>query len=208
MMTNIYHITSIQNFATILSEGGLWCDRVVVQRQLAHVSIAHQHIKDRRLHKQVPCNPGGSVADYVPFYFAPRSPMLFVIHKGGVEGYQGGQAPILHLVSSVEIVQSNGIPFVFTDGHAEMDISQFYSNPKDLEKIDWEVMQSTYWNDTNEDGDRKRRRQAEFLVQHFFPIELIKMIGVFDHATARMVSGLLQSFENKPGIQVMRAWYY
>lgn len=34
----------------------------------------------------------------------------------------------------------------------------------DLDKIDWDVMGSDYWNDTNEDMNRKARRQAEFLV--------------------------------------------
>jgi hypothetical protein len=47
-MTANYHITSILNLPDILKEGGLWCDRVVMQCSLAHVSIAHQHIKDRR----------------------------------------------------------------------------------------------------------------------------------------------------------------
>ncbi len=163
-MTYIYHITSISNLPSILNAGCLYCDRIVMERNLAHVGIAYQHIKDRRSRKKVPCSPGGAVADYVPFYFAPRSPMLYVIHKGGVEGYQDGQTPILHLVSSVEAVQEAGIPFVFTDGHADMAISRFYTDLRDLNKVEWIIMKDVYWNDSFEDGDRKRRRQAEFLV--------------------------------------------
>ena len=88
-MTDIFHITHIRNLQNIINDGGLWCDRVVSQRNLAHVSIAHQHIKDRRAQKNVPIPPHGVVADYVPFYFAPRSPMLYSISRGNVEGYQG-----------------------------------------------------------------------------------------------------------------------
>jgi hypothetical protein len=207
-MPPIYHITSIRNLPNILRDGGLWCDRVVQQRNLAHVSIAHQHIKDRRTQKQVPCGPGGYVADYVPFYFAPRSPMLYVINKGGVEGYHDGQRPILHLVSSVETVQQAGLPYTFTDGHAEMDISRFFTDLQDLNKIDWEIMRTHYWSDTLEDGDRKRRRQAEFLVYQFFPLHLIETIGVINQSMANQVSSLLQPLAQRPVILAAPAWYY
>ena len=207
-MPPIYHITSIQNLPNILIDGGLWCDRIVMQRNLAHVSIAHQHIKNRRIQKAVPCGSGGTVADYVPFYFAPRSPMLFVIHKGGVDGYQEGQAPILHLVSSIEAVQTSGRSFVFSDGHAEMDISQFFTDLNDLNKLDWQIMGERYWNDTLEDGDRKRRRQAEFLVYQFFPLDLVAAIGVINQQMAQQVSGLLQPLLRKPIVRVEPTWYY
>ncbi|MGF1494886.1 MAG: DarT ssDNA thymidine ADP-ribosyltransferase family protein [Microcoleaceae cyanobacterium] len=35
--------------------------------------------------------------------------------------------------------------------------------------IDWEIMQERYWADTEEDGDRKRRRRAEFLIYKSCP---------------------------------------
>ncbi len=166
-MTAIYHITHLRNLPNIINDGGLWCDQVVMQRKLAYVSIAHQHIKDRRARKAVPGAPGGKLADYVPFYFAPRSPMLYAINMGNVQDYADGQRPIVHLVSSAEAVQVAGLPFTFTDGHAEMDISRFFTDLHDLDKVDWEMMQAKYWNDTLQDGDRKRRRQAEFLVHQF-----------------------------------------
>jgi hypothetical protein len=207
-MTNIYHITHIRNLPNILTDGGLWCDHIVSERNLAHVGIAHQHIKDRRAQKNVPCQPGGVVADYVPFYFAPRSPMLYVINRGGVEGYKDGQRPVLHLVSSAESVQAARLPFVFTDGHAEMHISRFFTNLRDLEQVDWDIMQSRYWADTVEDGDRTRRRQAEFLVWQFFPLDLVETIGVINHNVARQVSALLEPLGQQPDIQITSAWYY
>ena len=207
-MTDIFHITHIRNLPGILQNGGLWCDRVVSQRNLAHISIAHQHIKDRRAQKQVPLPPNGMVADYVPFYFAPRSPMLYSIAHGFVEGYQGGQTCILHLVASAESVLQSGLAFVFTDGHAEMDISHFYRDLHNLNKIDWNIMQSRYWNDTNEDGDRKRRRQAEFLVHEFVPLSLVERIGTINQTTARQTATLLADFQPKPTVQVHPAWYY
>ena len=207
-MTDIFHITHIRNLQNIINDGGLWCDRVVSQRNLAHVSIAHQHIKDRRAQKNVPIPPHGVVADYVPFYFAPRSPMLYSISRGNVEGYQGGQSEVLHLVSSAEAVLQSGLPFVFTDGHAEMSISHFYQDLQDLNKVDWSIMRATIWRDTNEDGDRKRRRQAEFLVHEFFLFSLFDRIGVATQTMAKKTAALLAELEEKPLIEVQPTWYY
>ena len=81
-MPPIYHITPIDNLPGIIKAGGLFCDRDA--KNIQFVSIGHRNIKERRLRKKVPCEPGGVIADYVPFYFAPRSPMLFTINKGNV----------------------------------------------------------------------------------------------------------------------------
>src|ERR1051326_1675326 len=113
------------------------------------------------------CPKGGTLADYVPFYFAPRSPMLFAIYRGQVQGYVGTQQNVVHLSSSVEVVIQKAKAFVFTDGHAEMDFSEFFMDIAHLDRVDWKIMQEQHWHDTNEDGDRKRRRQAEFLVHRF-----------------------------------------
>ena len=204
----IYHITHIRNLASILREGGLWCDREAGERGLVSTSIAHQHIKQRRAQRHVPCGPGGTLADYVPFYFAPRSPMLYAIHRGNVEGYTEGQEPILHLVSSVQTVVQAGLSFVFTDGHAEMAISRFFTNLEDLQEVDWKIMRARYWYDTFEDGDRKRRRQAEFLVHNFFPWELVHEIGVYNRKIAQQVETLIKQANHRPIIIVRRFWYY
>jgi hypothetical protein len=92
----------------------------------------------------VPVAAGGSLNDYVPFCFAPRSPMLYAIYKGNVEGYKDGQNPILHLTSSVEAVEQAGLPFAFTDGHSEMAISDFFADTDRLDKVDWDIMKATY----------------------------------------------------------------
>lgn len=207
-MTAIYHITSIRNLSNILKVGGLWCDSIVAQRGQAIISIAHQQIKKRRASREVPFSPGGVVADYVPFYFATRSPMLCAIYHNNVAGYNEGQRPILHLVSSVEAVIYAGLPFVFTDGHAPMELSTFFSNVNDLNQIDWNIMKAKYWNDTIEDGDRTRRRQAEFLVHEFFPFHLFDTIGVFNDNIANQVSVLLDPLVKKPIVMIKREWYY
>jgi hypothetical protein len=55
---------------------------------------------------------------------------------GNVEGYKDGQNPILHLTSSVKAAEEVGLPFAFTDGHAEMAISNFLADTERLGKVD------------------------------------------------------------------------
>lgn len=114
--------------------------------------------------------------------------MLYVINRSGVEGYAGGQVPIIHLVSSTEAVDAAGLKWVFTEGHAVMNYTDFFDDFDDLDEIDWPLMNSKYWNDTDADPDRCRRRQAEFLVHDFSPWELVSGIGVCNtllHARGR-----------------------
>ena len=208
-MTPIYHITHVANLAGIIADGGLWCDRLQAVRAAGAVSIAHQHIKERRAKRQVPVAAGGTLADYVPFYFAPRSPMLFTIHRGNVQGYTEGQRPIVHLLSTVETAVALNKAWAFTDGHAEMAISQFFADLEQLsEVVDWTIMRSQYWNDTADDNDRKRRRQAEFLVHEFFDWHAISRISVHDNAVQRQVEMVLPNIDHGPEVVVEPGWYY
>jgi hypothetical protein len=154
--------------------------------------------------------PAGPLGDYVPFYFATRSPMLFTISRGNVPEYQEGQEPVVHLVSSVEDVSAFQPPlhWLFTDGHAVIDLSNYYNNAADLDKIDWDIMGRRYWADTLEDGDRERRRQAEFLVYQFFPWRLISKIGVMNQGMNERVHAILAASEHKPAVTTERGWYY
>lgn len=208
MTTYIYHITHIKNLESILQHDCLWCDNERNAQNLNSKGIAYQHIKDRRSRRPVPLGPGGMLADYVPFYFAPRSPMLYAIRTGSVADYTGGQAPVLHLVSSVEAVAAEKLPFVFTNGHAEIAYSNFYEDLKNLEQIDWNVMKAAYWNDTNDDGDRKRRRQAEFLVHRSFPFSLIAGIGVYSALQAEEVKQILSKNNRQIPVRERKSWYY
>jgi hypothetical protein len=207
-LAQIFHITAVQNLPSIIAAGGLHCDAVAAAHKLNKISVAHDHIKARRASKRVLVPPGGTLADYVPFYFAPRSPMLYAIHRNNVAGYDQGQEPIVHLVSSVDAVVAGGQSYVFTDGHAVIEMSGVFCELADLNRIDWQIMQAKYWNDTYQDGDRKRRRQAEFLVHRSFPWQLIAEIGVMTPRAAECVSRVLDAATHRPTVTVHPDWYY
>jgi hypothetical protein len=135
--------------------------------------------------------------------------MLYVIHKGAVAGYAGGQSEVVHLVSIAEEVEAAGHDWVFTDGHADMPpLTSFYDNFDDLDKVDWKVMKSKYWHDTVDHPDRLRRRQAEFLVHDSCPWELISKIGVYNQETAENVLEILTDVVHRPELEIVPGWYY
>jgi len=204
-VTAIYHITHIDNLPHILAAGGLWCDRLRSQHSQVIVSIAHQHIKNSRARRNVPVAAKGKLTDYVPFYFAPRSPMLYAIHSGHVAGYTGGQEQILHLVSTVQNATQCGLAWAFTDGHADIAYSEFFDDLADLSQIDWNIMKAKYWAGSDED---KRHRQAEFLVHQFFAWNGFTEIGVRDSSLSAQVQAHLASATHQPPIRVRAGWYY
>ncbi len=207
-MTLIYHITHISNLPGILSGGGLYCDAEMMRRGVNVQCIAYGELKQRRARTEVPVSPGGTLADYVPFYFCNRSPMMFAIHTNSVKNYCGGQDELVYLVSSVESVMEKGLPFCFTDGHAVEAITSFFKDIGELRNIDWEIVGHWSWKKTPDDLDRKRRKQAEFLVHGFFPWELVDRIGVFDSDMKENVTNIVKGHTHIPMITVEKKWYY
>lgn len=195
--------------SSIIEQGGLWSDSERIRYGLSYQKIGYQHIKDRRLRRSIPLPPGGVLGDYVPFYFAPRSPMLYTIDRGNVLDYAEGQTPIVHLVACINFVMQNKLDCLFSDRHAELAHAEFSSDLAKINSIvDFDLMKQTYWNDTKDYPDRKEKRQAEFLVYHFFPWQGIQMIGVINQIISDNVSIILEQSNHKPDVAVRRDWYY
>jgi hypothetical protein len=214
-MTPIYHITHIDNLPAILAEDGLLCDAEAERRGLCAQSIAYDTIKERRKRRRVEtlqCQPvaaGGVVADYVPFYFSNRTPMLGAIHKGTVPAYQGGQSDVIYLVSHAE--QAAKLPdWCFTEGHAVEAITEFFEDLEDLPKVDWDAVETWRWGGRwlLSNPDVKRRKQAEFLVHGHFPWRFISKIGVLDSSMAHRVRETLKDTRHKPGVTIEPNWYF
>ncbi len=88
-------------------------------------ALADSSIKSRRTTIAVGCGPGGVVGDYVPFYFAPRAPMLFRLHREHAEGYGDGQRALVYVVATTERLVEAGLQCVFSDGNAAHGLTRF-----------------------------------------------------------------------------------
>jgi hypothetical protein len=73
----------------------------------------------------------------------------------------------------------------FTDGHAKNHLTKFFNNLDKLDDLDWEMIRSQYWHNTEEDYDRIRRKQAEFLVKSHVPATCICGLIVLSKSSKR-----------------------
>lgn len=98
--------------------------------------------------------------------------------------------------------------FVFTDGHAIMALSEFYKDLEDLARVDWSVMESKYWFDDADHPDRKRRRQAEFLVHQQVELSLFLGIGVYNQRMKETVNKILKEYHIEMNVLIRPQFYY
>ena len=127
----------------------------------------------------------------MPFYFCPRSIMLYLIYQGNHPemAYRGGQGPIVHLEAdlpaSVMWASHNAKRWAFTLSNAG---SRFFEDRADLGRlgeIDWDAVQARNWQHC------KEGKQAEFLMELSFPWHLVERIGVRSRVTAEQVAHTL-----------------
>jgi hypothetical protein len=77
----IYHIVHVDRLPSIVADGWIWCEAEVIRRSPPGTDIGFDKIKQRRLRTPLGSHPELHVGDCVPFYFCPRSVMLFLYHK-------------------------------------------------------------------------------------------------------------------------------
>jgi hypothetical protein len=109
---------------------------------------------------------GRTLGEYIPFYFGTRTPMLFKIQKGLDSLVATPPEKIVYIVTSAQQIIEQESDFVFTDGHAvDKFSSQYLPNEIGMleELLDFKAIKAKYWKDEN-DLDKKRRKQAEFLL--------------------------------------------
>lgn len=201
----VYHFTHINNLPGMVQAGMVQCNTRMGQGKGPVVDIGHAHIKGRRDRIEVPVPPFGTVADYVPFYFAPRSPMLYAINGGRVESYKEGQDDLIYLVAYAQELEE-ARPCCFTNGSAAAKIVNFFNGIKENDpRLDWEILNARYWRNVEEGENRKHRRQAEFLVHDHVPLDLFKGIAV---RTPAMEQRVLDIFPAVPFLASRPDWYY
>ncbi len=202
----------------ILTESNLLAKNLMAGSTVT--SIANEDIQDRRARKLVSLPPNGNLHDYVPFYFAPRSPMLYCNHHGTIPNAKP-QGEIIHLVTTVQAVAADSLPYVFYDRHAVVGYAQEYNELAGLERIDWRIFfeppllggYAQYWHDRY-DADhphwsgRKEVRQAEFLVHQRIRFSLIEHIGVQNTQTLARVNEILNLRSVQCRANLENHWYF
>jgi ssDNA thymidine ADP-ribosyltransferase DarT-like protein len=202
----IFRITHIANVPWLLDHG-LHCRNSSEFDPNFH-NIGNPDLISRRHHRTVPVTPGGTLGDYVPFYFAPYSIMLYNIKTGygGVPKQPKDQ--IVILVSSLRRVAELGIQFVFTNQHAYPVTAEYFNSLDDLRRVDWPLLQARDFRHDPEDPGKKERYQAEALIHRHLPVAGLLGIGCHGPGTHQQLQTELQRRNLSLQAVVRPSWYF
>lgn len=205
----LYHIVHLDRLPSIVAAGGLLADTMVQAQALGGTMIGMNNIKQRRLNELLlSSHPDLHVGDCVPFYFCPRSVMLYLIYQGNHPemAYRGGQGPVVHLEADLNAVVAwadvQAVRWAFTLSNAG---SYFFEDRNDLARlneINWTAVQARDWR------AHKEGKQAEFLLEQRFPWHLVERIGVHSATVYGQVVNALPTRGHRPPVEVCPDWYY
>lgn len=205
----IYHIVHVDKIASIIADECLWSDGEASRRGVIGTTIGMKAIKARRLTElKLQSHPNLFVGECVPFYFCPRSVMLYMFWRNNHAEltYHGGQQPIVHLEAdlyeTVAWADASKRRWAFTATNAGSRYFNDWCDPGQLDMLSWDVIGSNNW------SGHQDSKQAEFLMEGSFPWELISRIGVYSQQYYTQVQQILQGSEHKPRAEILRQWYY
>lgn len=204
----IYHICHVDRLASVIASGGLLSDAALLQQVLLGTVIGMNHIKQRRLKElTLTSHPGLHVGECVPFYFCPRSVMLFLIARQSQElAFKGGQGPIVHLeadlLATVAWANAQGRRWAFTLSNAGAYYFEDRADLARLNEVSWDSVQAVDWRQC------KEGKQAEFLLENIFPWHLVERIGVHSRLVYPLVANALPVQGHRPMVEVRPDWYY
>jgi hypothetical protein len=200
----IFRITHVENVAWMMRHG-MDC-RSSSDFDPNFVPIGSPDLIEKRKTRVVPIPPGGTLSDYVPFYFTPWSIMLYNIKTGYNGVPQLANREVVIVISSLNKLSEMGHKFVFTNSHAYGVEAEFFGDLMDLDKIDWALLRSKDFRNNPEDPGKKGRYQAEALVYRHVPVEALLGIACYD---ADMQARLTNETEDvQTPIRVLPNWYF
>jgi hypothetical protein len=201
----IFRITHRANLPWIL-DNGLHC-RKAPKLDPDFVDIGIRDLIDKRHLRVVPCHPGGTLSDYVPFYFTPLSMMAFNIHTGR-NVRQRDNSEIVILVSSLHNLKEQGVAFLFTDRHASLADARFSANLADLDRVDWGILQRRDFSRDNDDLGKTSRYQAEGLVHRGMATDSLLRIACCNEEQKANVERLIEKRKLNLRVVLKMEWYF
>jgi hypothetical protein len=201
----IFRITHIQNLEFVVSNG-LHCRNSKV-KDPNFVEIGNPDLIAKRARRPVPCAPGGTLGDYIPFYFTPYTPMLLNIKTGYHGMKQTPMKDIAILVTSLRTLKEKGIAFVFSDRHAYLEAAEFSNDLDDLNRIDWKMLNGRDFKRDPDNPGKFERYQAEALVHKSMPMDALLGIACFGEQQRERIEPILDAAAVKIDLKALPGWY-
>jgi hypothetical protein len=204
----IFRITHIDNVAWILGNG-LHCNNSAV-RDPNFIQIGNPDLIAKRPARLIPIPPGGSLGDYIPFYFTPCSPMLLNILTGYNGITQRPKREIVIMVSSLRVLSDQGVGFVFSDRHAYLQAAKFSSSVGDLPGfVPWNKLQARDFKRRNADDlESFERYQAEALPHRHLPVAALSGIACHGPTEEAQVRDLVQNAGIQLSVVSRPMWFF
>jgi hypothetical protein len=202
----IFRIVHVANVPWILRHG-LHC-RNSPEQDPHYVNIGSASLIDKRSRHAVPIPPGGTLSDYVPFYFTPFSIMMYMIHTGYGGITRRANQDIVIFVSSLPRVRELGLPFVFTDQHAYAAGTDYFSDLAQLTRVDWPLLQSKNFKTDDTDPGKQLRYQAEALVHRHVPLAALSGIGCHSDPVKQKLESLIAESGQQLTVKTTPSWYF
>lgn len=202
----IFRITHINNMRWILCNGlhcrnSDTCDPNFVQ-------IGDPELITKRATRQVPIPPYGALSDYISFYFTPFSIMMYNIKTGYRGIRQFPNSEIVIMVSSLRNLADHNVTAVYSDRHAYLSTTQFYSSLDDLENIDWGLLRRKDFRRDLDDPEKTDRYQAEVLIHEFLPVERLLGIVCYGESEETALQELMQEANRGIKVTAQRNLYF
>ena len=204
-LAQIYRITHVVNVPWILDHG-LHC-RTARVRDPNFREIGSPDLIAKRVRREVPERPRGTLADYVPFYFTPRTPMQLNITTGYMGTPLTPASEIAILVSSIHRLDQWGHAYLITDRHAYLQAARFSTDATGLANLDWALLQSGDFKRSDTDPGRVERYQAEALVHRHVPVNALVSVAVRDAAAQAKLIAEWKSRGLSLPLAVRPEWY-
>lgn len=202
----IFRITHINNVHWILGNG-LHCKNSDVGDP-NFVQIGDPELISKRATRNVPIPPGGTLSDYISFYFTPLSMMMYNINTGHRGIRQIPNSEIVIMVSSLRSLADSNITAIYTDRHAYMSSAQFYSSLEGLENIDWEILRHRDFKRDLDDPEKTDRYQAEALIHQHLPVEQLMGMVCYGANQKRILQEQIEESGLEVEVKAYRDWYF
>ncbi len=202
----IFRIVHRHNVPWIL-DNGMHCRHSPVQAT-HYRTIGNPDLIEKRQHREVPIPPGGTLSDYIPFYFTPYSPMMLNIKTGFGGITSAPNEEIVIFVSSLRKLAELGQAFVFADRHAYLRRADFYSELDDLQHIDWTLLRNRDFKRDPDDPEKVERYQAEALVYQHLPVAAMIGAVCYTRAVETQIKQMLDERGLNFQVVTKPGWYF
>ena len=207
-----YHFTHVDNIATIFKSGELRAD---IDAKPKNNSL-DQTIKAKRRTEKIKIAPYGLLGDYVPFYFAPRSPALLQLASGDRINKVSQNELIFFRLDFRPVADGliNESLSLISNQHPLKTGAIFYpATPENITtRINWKTIKSFLWNDTDEYPNRKSQREAELLIYQRLRLEQVNgakiTLATRTNLLQRKIQQMCQENDLHIDVEVQPSYFY